>query len=252
MVSEISITDPAILWKSDCVVNHKAINVQFIKYGVINLVEGHDLSKLTVRQKIFNLRVFLDKLMEGIDIRSVILVVESQPGMNVLSNSVEDAIYMYFAYCFDIVTIGSSKKNTFSFTDALSVNSFYSKYTTVRTANKAHTTANLEYYCGAYNIPLNIHKSLYNHLADAFMQLVYYVADKVRSLHSGDVINVLMNDTNINNTVPSMLATELKDKKKVVKKTTKRTVKVSGPALSAKTRINASGAHSIDEITSIV
>jgi hypothetical protein len=110
--------------------------------------------------------------MNGINMQDVVVVVESQPGMNSQSNSIEDGIYMYFAYCKEVITVGSSRKNTIAFTDKLTIDCFYDQS---GNAKKKHTTANLEYYCQKYAITLGFSRSLYNHLADAFMQLIHYI-----------------------------------------------------------------------------
>jgi hypothetical protein len=148
------------------------VDLEFVDYGVVNLIEGKKIKETSVRERIHALRRFLDVLTRDLDLSQCVVVVESQPGMNSCSNSIEDAIYMYFAYAKDVITIGSSRKNMICFAPALSMSDFCKSG---GNAKKKHTAANLEYYCAQKGIPLNLPRGLYNHLGDAFMQLVAYL-----------------------------------------------------------------------------
>lgn len=85
----------------------------------------------------------------------------------------------------NIIQIGPSFKNSFHFAQHLAYSEFASKYKTSKTANKHHTAENFKYFLGlqsinnpAFAFNLKDKHSEINHIADAFMQAVYWVLHK--------------------------------------------------------------------------
>jgi hypothetical protein len=196
MIAEIIDIDKDTFFIRDNIINCESIELKLYKYGVINLIEGYKINEVPLRNKIYNLKYFLDSIMENIDVENCIVIVEDQPSFNTTSNPIESAIYMYYAYAKAVITIGSSKKNTLSFDESLSINNFYSKYSKAYDANKAHTSKNLEYFCKKHNIELNLSKSLYNHLGDAFMQFIFIVKEHFLKQHNENKSNIENNIIN--------------------------------------------------------
>lgn len=162
------------------IIDINQVNVNFIKYGVIDLINGKTIAEVPLYMRMKYLRIFLDELMKDLDIiPNATIVIEKQPGINTTTPGVEAALYLYYAYAKEIITIGSSMKNTISFHSSITLQYFIAKYKQNHTANKHHTTHNLAFYCNVKKINLNLHQSLHNHLADAFMQLLCVLLGRI-------------------------------------------------------------------------
>jgi len=163
----------------DNIINPKSIKLDVVKQGVINLVEGFLVKDVPVRNQIYNLRVFLDSLVKDIDINTIHVIIEDQPYINDNSNQIQSGLYMYFAYAKSVVSVQPTYKNTICFSKTLNIQNFYERYTKTYSANKEHAAQNLSFYYKINNIGLDLKKSLYNHLGDAFMQFIYIIKEKV-------------------------------------------------------------------------
>jgi len=82
----------------------------------------------------------------------------------------------------NIVMIGPAFKNSFHFAKHLAYSTYASKYQTNKTANKHHTSENFKYFLALqsinnprYAFNLKDKHSEINHVADAFMQAVYWI-----------------------------------------------------------------------------
>lgn len=73
------------------------------------------------------------------------------------------------------ITIGPTFKNSIQFSPELSYSNFAAKYKTTKTANKHHTAENFKYFLTLNGISQKNKHSEINHIADAFMQSVYWI-----------------------------------------------------------------------------
>jgi len=197
ILTEINDVDVDNFFISENIINPKSIKLKIIKQGVINLVEGFLVKDVPVRNQIYNLRVFLDSLIKDIDISKIHVIIEDQPYINDNSNQIQSGLYMYFAYAKSVVSVQPTYKNTICFDKSLDIQAFYEKYSKTYSANKNHAANNLSYYYKIHNIGIDLHKSLYNHLGDAFMQFIYIIKEKVLVVNKS---NTIINDklSNIN------------------------------------------------------
>jgi hypothetical protein len=179
ILTEITDVDVDNFFIDENIINPRSIKLKIIKQGVINLVEGFLVKDVPVRNQIYNLRVFLDSLVKDIDISNIHVIIEDQPYINDNSNQIQSGLYMYFAYAKSVVSVQPTYKNTICFDRSLNIQNFYEKYSKTYSANKEHAAQNLSYYYKINNIGLDIKKSLYNHLGDAFMQFIYIIKEKV-------------------------------------------------------------------------
>lgn len=180
LLTEITDIDVDNFFIDKNIINPKSIKLRLIKYGVINLVDGFLVKDVPIRNQIFNLKIFLDSLVKGIDIETIHVLVENQPSINENSNLIESGIYMYFAMAKSIVAVPATYKNTICFSKSLNIQNYYEKYSRTYSANKNHSADNLSYYFKVNNLDVNLaNKSLYNHLGDAFMQFIYIIKEKI-------------------------------------------------------------------------
>lgn len=84
-----------------------------------------------------------------------------------------------------IIVIMPGAKNSFYFHPSLSYGNFAAKYKTNKTANKHHTSENFKHFlqlqnnsCSPYKFDTKINHSEINHIADAFMQAVYWIIEQ--------------------------------------------------------------------------
>jgi hypothetical protein len=216
------------------IINPKSIKLKIIKQGVINLVEGFLVKDVPVRNQIYNLKVFLDSLVKDIDISIIHVIIEDQPYINDNSNQIQSGLYMYFAYAKSIVSLPATYKNTICFDKSLDIQVFYEKYSKTYSANKNHTANNLSYYYKIHNIGIDLHKSLYNHLGDAFMQFIYIIKEKVLVVNKS-------NTTTKSDIINKCTITKVNDINKKVKfndKPTRVKIPIESKALTINSLIN--------------
>lgn len=141
------------------------------------------------------------KILDRASIKIDKIIVEYQMGQNDLSRLISSAIQYEFVdvdskiqvtigqiddekkdlfepcnvKSIDCISIGPAHKNSFSFAQNLSYGVFAAKYKTTTTANKHHTAENFKYFLELQGFNLKgLHKEI-NHIADAFMQAVYWI-----------------------------------------------------------------------------
>jgi len=80
------------------------------------------------------------------------------------------------------ISIGPAFKNSIQFDNSLSYGTFAAKFKTSHTANKHHTAENFKFYLNLqslnnphYKFNIKANHSEINHIADAFMQAVYWI-----------------------------------------------------------------------------
>ena len=82
------------------------VNVNFIKYGVIDLINGKTIAEVPLYMRMKYLRTFLDELMKDLDIISnATIVIEKQPGINTITPGIEAALYLYYAYAKEVINL---------------------------------------------------------------------------------------------------------------------------------------------------
>ena len=150
------------------------------------------------------------KIIESAHIKLNRIIIEYQMGANDLSRLISSAINYEFVDCdpnikinmgylpngsiidpqtdnlsaSNFLSIGPSFKNSFHFASYLSYSTFAAKYRTTTTANKHHTAENFKYWLELqaianpqYAFNLKTKHSEINHVADAFMQAVYWIVN---------------------------------------------------------------------------
>lgn len=163
------------------VMDYKQLQMKFLYFGVVDLFPGRLVGNTTAVERTIELNKFLKtiKLPEDANMGNTVVVIEYQMGQNHKSHSVQDQIMMFYVDRARVEIIGPSAKNGISFTEELRIQRFMEKYKTAESANKNQTAENLRFLSEKTKLPINhISNDLHNHVADAFMQLLWILIEK--------------------------------------------------------------------------
>jgi hypothetical protein len=111
---------------------------------------------------------------------SIIVLVEFQMGVNAPSRVIASSLITLFIK-HDVRIVGPSLKNKISLFDSGKYCFYIEKYTTLYTANKAHTKANLEYFVNTFNcghVLKTTPKKYWGHIADSLCQIFGEACDE--------------------------------------------------------------------------
>jgi hypothetical protein len=153
--------------------------VTVLKWDVVDLAGGASLKSLDNLSRSRALRVVLESLDEYTSKQSeeameVTVLLEYQMSANYNANAVYNQVLYHFCE-HKVITVHPTLKNKVWFSKDLKHQSFIAKYANAYTANKAHTRANLEFYCNVFQLELpSIKAKNRDDLADAFIQAMHY------------------------------------------------------------------------------
>lgn len=151
-------------------------NIELLSYDVIDLIPGQKLKDTDDIMRVKALKRALDRIDISIVPKDMLtVIVEYQMGPNVKSHSVFDGIFMYYAD-YNICKITPSYKNKICFCEEGRHQRFLEKSAQSYTANKAHTSFNVKYYCRQKKVDISkIPDKVIKDFADAFMQIIAWL-----------------------------------------------------------------------------
>lgn len=151
-------------------------SVKWVSGGVTDLIPGRKLKDTTIHERTVALKRLLLKLKE---LHPDVVLVEYQMSANYNANAVfNQIIYEFTSDDAEVVVVKPTCKNTVWLRDDLKYQHFIARYSSKYSANKAHTKANFLYYAevfGLSDMVRTIRKKNVDDLADAFMQMLYYI-----------------------------------------------------------------------------
>ncbi|VVB71255.1 Uncharacterised protein [uncultured archaeon] len=139
---------------------------------VINFFPDKQDKDITILERIKAVRTFLSRF-DNLP-NDTHIYVEYQMGANMKANIVADVILTYFYNFIDVKLVPPTLKNKIKLCSGGGYSDFTKKYKSNYTANKHHTTFNLNWFLSAFNISVSLKSSLVNHVADAFAQVIGY------------------------------------------------------------------------------
>lgn len=106
---------------------------------------------------------------------TLIVLVEYQMGPNSPARIVEDAVITFY-HERDVRLVGPALKNSIALCEEGRYCHFAEKYSKCYDANKAHTLYNFRHFLERTRLTISTPKKLWGHIADAFAQVLGYVA----------------------------------------------------------------------------